>query len=47
MDEENLERLVDDATWHSGTAGCGDDAVILTCQFCINLKRMAAGLGPE
>jgi hypothetical protein len=35
--------LIDRILWHSGTPGCGPDAAILTCQYCIDLK--AAGNG--
>ena len=38
-----VDDLIDRILWHSGTAGCGPDAVILTCQCCIDLRAAANG----
>lgn len=38
-----VDDLIDRILWHSGTPGCGPDARILTCQYCIDLR--AAGNG--
>jgi hypothetical protein len=35
---DDIDALIGRILWHSGTPGCGPDAVILTCQYCIDLR---------